>query len=256
MYLKMIVSLVAFLVAFNGILAEKCAVKMFDGRPKEYRTQDGKVIEWFDGYWTLSQCKEKCQNTPHCEEFRIKKNARVSYSGCVLMKKGTTYSGQFTTSFEMYKLTRCPPRCAVKMFDGRPKEFRTNDGKTIDSYGGYWTLSQCNEKCQNTPLCEEFRIKKSSRVSYSGCVLMKKGTTYSGQFTTSFEMYKLTQCHGSPQCAVRETAATYGGQWTLDSCKAKCEVKPFCRESRLKEIEGNTEYNRCGLIFEVIKCAE
>merc|ERR1719193_3094820 len=53
---------------------KRCAKKMFDGRPREWRTSSGKNIKWFGGFWTVEQCKTKCVTTPGCQEFRVKKN--------------------------------------------------------------------------------------------------------------------------------------------------------------------------------------
>ena len=176
---------------FLGISGEKCTQKLFDGRPKEWKSGSGYTLASYGGYWTLDRCKKKCSENPECKEFRIKKKSGLRYSGCVLMKGGTTESGQMTTSFEMYKLTDC---CAKKMFDGRPKEWRSKSGYILEAYDGYWPLDKCFKKCSANPQCKEFRIKKNSGVSYSGCVLMKPGTTRSGHGTTSFEMYKVTAC--------------------------------------------------------------
>ena len=94
-------------VSFQNYLEKRCARKIFDGRPREWRSSSGKEIEAFGGYWTVEDCKKKCLTTPGCEEFRVKKNEGVSYSGCVLMRSGTTRSGEMATSFEMYKLVKC-----------------------------------------------------------------------------------------------------------------------------------------------------
>lgn len=167
--------------------------KMFDGRPKEYRGSDGKEITALRGYYTRNQCATKCIETAECQEFRIKKNRSVSYSGCVLMRSGTTYSGKYTKDYEMHRLDTC----SEKLFDGRPKEYRGSDGKEIAAYSGYWTRQQCGCKCQENSECKEFRIKKNRRVSYSGCVLMRSGTTRSGDLTSDYEMYKLAACPGT-----------------------------------------------------------
>ena len=172
--MKLITCLIIVLLSVESTLQFRCTKKMFDGRPKEWRTSAGKTIAYYGGYWTLDQCRLLCEATSGCAEFRIKKNSRVSYSGCVLMKAGTTYSGAYRSSFTMYKLAPC---CSKKKFDGRPKEWQTRAGKTIASYGGYWTLEQCKALCEEHYNCREFRIKKNSRVSYSGCILMIGGTT-------------------------------------------------------------------------------
>ena len=87
--------------------------------------------------------------------------------------------------------------CTEKLFDGRPREWRTSSGKEIKAYGGYWTVEQCKQKCEDTPGCQEFRVKKGIIGSDSGCLLMRSGTTRSGELTTWYEMYKLVECTGN-----------------------------------------------------------
>lgn len=240
---------------FLGTSAEKCAQKMFDGRPKEWRGGSGFNLESYGGYWTLDRCKKKCSQNPKCKEFRIKKNKGVGYSGCVLMKSGTTYSGQWTTSFEMYKLVEC---CAKKKFDGRPKEWRSGSGFNLASWNGYFTLDQCKQKCSDNPQCKDFRIKKNKAVSYNGCVLMKAGTTESGDWATSFETYELVPCcaeklfDGRPKewrSGSGFNLASFGGYLTLDECKNKCSATAECREFRIKKNKG-VSYNGCVLMKE------
>ena len=40
-------------------------------------------------------------------------------------------------------------------------------------------------------------MKKSASAPYSGCVLLPSGTTYSGVYTTSYDMYALAECSGN-----------------------------------------------------------
>jgi len=189
--MKVITCLVIILLSAGSSSQNRCAEKLFDGRPKEWSSYAGKEIATYRGYWTFEQCKVLCDAASGCEEFRIKKNSNIPYSGCVLMKNGTTYSGNYLTFYTMYKLAPC---CAQKLFDGRPNEWEATSGKLIASYGGYWTLEQCRVLCEATSGCGAFRIKKGASGLYSGCVLMKTGTTYSGQYLSSFTMYKLIQC--------------------------------------------------------------
>ena len=94
--------------------------KLFDGRPTEW-SSSGYEIRAFDGYWTLDACKNKCQQTPGCREFRVKKGPWVNHSGCVLMKSGTTRSGDFTAWYTMYELVPCPGKkqavSEIKLFN-------------------------------------------------------------------------------------------------------------------------------------------
>ena len=108
--MKLITCLIIVLLSVESTLQFRCSKKIFDGRPKEWQTDAGKEIAAYGGYWTLDQCRLLCEATSGCQEFRIKKNSDVSYSGCVLMKAGTTESGQYTSSFTCLLYTSPSPR--------------------------------------------------------------------------------------------------------------------------------------------------
>ena len=77
--------------------------KLYDGRPREHRMESGKLIGYYSGYWTVAQCKMRCQATPECSEFMTKNSwIKRGGSGCVLLRNGTTPSGESYKSFQEF----------------------------------------------------------------------------------------------------------------------------------------------------------
>ena len=74
------------------------------GRPN-MRTERSKEIAAYHGYWSIDQCKNRCEERVGCYEFRVKKNP--GYSGCVLYKEGTEYSGRMENAYTTLKLANC-----------------------------------------------------------------------------------------------------------------------------------------------------
>jgi hypothetical protein len=182
--MKLIIACLAIILcSIQDTLQNRCYKKLFDGRPREYRKSAGFEIAYYPGYWTLAQCQVMCVETEGCGEFRIKKNPKVKYSGCVTMKSGTTYSGFGKTSYTMYKLVPC---CSKK------ESYKLVVALTQQP--GYWTRAQCEALCKQTYGCTMFRIKNNATVEHGGGCLTMKGGGFMVKSTKTHTLYELGQC--------------------------------------------------------------
>ena len=88
------------------LLDECCAKKISDGRP------DATILEWYTDkrFYSIEDCRKKCEANLDCQEFRVKKSPDVDTSkfACALYMAGAASPGDSgAAKVHTFKLTAC-----------------------------------------------------------------------------------------------------------------------------------------------------
>ncbi|MEW6083441.1 MAG: PAN domain-containing protein [Chloroflexota bacterium] len=130
------------------------------------RDDSGGYPRWSAYDWTLSQCEQACQNNPNCQGFAMSKERNYcQLFGSDGNNAASNPGAQITRGDE----TQPGFACYLKSADQSSISMWTMDSTGVcrDDSGGYprwsaydWTLSQCEQACQNNPNCQGFAMSK------------------------------------------------------------------------------------------------